>query len=304
MSAFELHILGCGSALPTRRHNPSAQIVNVRGKLFLIDCGEGTQLQIRNNKLNFNKIQDVFLSHLHGDHCFGLIGLISTMGMLGRNNPLRIHGPKDTEQIFRPLLDYFCAELPFEVCFDAYEKGVHTKIFEDSSIEVFTLPLKHRVPTSGFLFREKDKPRHIRKDMLAFYGIPLNAIPSLQEGADYTTEEGEVISNERLTMPATTPKSYAYCSDTAWKESLIPLITGVDLLYHEATFLETHLKRAQATQHSTAAQAGRMARLAEVKALLIGHYSARYSDEQVFLDEARVEFSNVRLAMEGLKLDI
>jgi len=304
MGQFDLHILGCGSALPTHRHLPSAQILNVRGKLFLIDCGEGAQLQFRHTKLNYNKIFDIFISHLHGDHCFGLMGLISTMGMLGRHASITIHAPKELEIILRPQLDFFCKELPYEVKFQSFNPFESELIYEDRSIEVSTIPLNHRMPTAGFLFREKPNENHVIKEMLDFYKIPLREIPGIKKGSDFTTPEGELVPNNRLTTQASPSKSYAYCSDTAYSESFLPLIKGVDLLFHEATFSNEEKERAFSTMHSTAAQAGKIARLAEVKKLVIGHYSARYINGSVLLKEAKNEFDNVMLADENMKIEI
>jgi ribonuclease Z len=304
MDRFELHILGCGSALPTRRHLPAAQILNVRDKLFLIDCGEGTQLQFRHTQLNYNRIYDVFISHLHGDHCFGLIGLISTMGMLGRVAPLTLHAHPDLERLLRPQLDYFCKGLPYDVRFAPFSPDTHTLIYEDRSIQVYTLPLNHRIPTAGFLFREQERPRNIRKECIERYHIPLKALPAIKSGGDYVTEEGLCVPNAELTIEPRKSRSYAYCSDTAYSKALIPLIKGVDLLYHEATFDEAQKDRAYETFHSTASMAGRVAAEAGVGRLLIGHYSARYTDEQVLLKEAKAHFEAVQLATEHLNVEI
>ena len=304
MDRFDLHILGCGSALPTRRHLPAAQILNVRDKLFMIDCGEGSQLQFRQTKLNYNKIYDIFISHLHGDHCFGLIGLISTMGMLGRIAPLTIHAHSDLEHLMKPQLHFFCKDLPYEVRFSSFNPSKSELIYEDRSIQVFTLPLKHRIQTAGFLFRERDRDRHILKDMIDFYQIPLKSIPGIKAGADFTTEEGEIIPNVRLTLPPTLSRSYAYCSDTAYYDKLIPLIQGVDVLFHEATFCESELDRAKSTMHSTALQAARIAKEANVRKLVIGHFSARYVNEKMLLKEATQVFTNTVLADEGMHIEI
>jgi ribonuclease Z len=304
MDRFELNILGCGSALPTRRHLPASQVVNVRDKLFLIDCGEGTQLQFRFTKLNYNKIYDVFISHLHGDHCFGLIGLISTMGLLGRKAPFTIHSHPDLEKILRPQLDYFCNNIPFEVRFAPFDPTRHTLIYEDKSVQVYTLPLKHRIPTAGFLFKEQQRLPHLNKEMADFYKVPLKFYPELKNGADFVTEEDDVIPNCRLVTPAQKSKSYAYCSDTTYYEPLIPLIQGVDLLYHEATFDESELDRAKETFHSTASMAGRMAVKAGVGKLIIGHFSARYPNESRLLAEAKAEFANTLLATENLNVKV
>lgn len=301
---MSVHILGCGSALPTRRHLPSAQVLSVRGKVFLIDCGEGTQLQFRQTHFNFNKVFDIFISHLHGDHCFGLIGLISTMGMLGRHAPLTIHAPAELETLMRPQLDFFCNGLPYEVVFQAFEPSRLTCIYEDRSLQVYTLPLNHRIQAAGFLFREKPGDRRPIKEWLTYYNIPLSELPAIKAGADYVTPDGERIPNARLTKPGPVGRSYAYVSDTAYHPPLIPLLNGVDLLYHEATFAEAERKRAKATFHSTAADAARMAAAAGVKRLVLGHFSARYVDEAVLLEEAKAHFSVVELANEGLVFEI
>lgn len=299
MERFEVHILGCGSALPTRRHLPSAQVVNVNDKLFLVDCGEGTQLQFRFTKLHFNKIYDIFISHLHGDHCFGLIGLISTMGLLGRHAPLTIHAHADLQTLLQPQLDYFCKELPYEVKFQPFDPSKNELIYEDRSVEVYTLPLHHRIPTAGFLFREKSRLPNINKALVDVYQIPLKALPGIKSGADFTMENGTVIPNAKLVNPARKPRSYAYCSDTTYCKSLIPLIKGVDLLYHEATFDASESKRAKATFHSTASMAGKLAAEAEVGKLIIGHFSARYTDENVLLNEAKIAFEPTVMASEN-----
>jgi len=304
MDRFDLHILGCGSALPTRHHLPAVQILNIRDKLFMIDCGEGAQLQFRQTKLNYNKIYDIFISHLHGDHCFGLIGLISTMGMLGRIAPLTIHAHAQLEILMKPQLDFFCKGLPYEVRFSTFNPDKSELIYEDRSIQVYTLPLRHRIPAAGFLFRERDRDRHILKDMIDFYKIPLKLIPGIKAGSDFTTEDGEIIPNQRLTLPPTPSRSYAYCSDTAYSEKLIPLIQGVDLLYHEATFSDSELERAKITMHSTATQAACIAKKANVKRLVLGHYSARYVNEKGLLHEACLVFPNTVLANEGLLIEI
>jgi len=304
MDRFDLHILGCGSALPTRHHLPTSQILNVRDKLFMIDCGEGTQLQFRHTKLNYNKIYDIFISHLHGDHCFGLIGMISTMGMLGRTASMTIHSHPDLEKLLRPQLDFFCKGLPYEVRFSFFNPSKSELIYEDRSVQVFTLPLKHRIPTAGFLFREQERERHIRKDMIDFYHIPLKSIPIIKAGKNYTTDDGEIILNERITLPPTPSRSYAFCSDTAFFEKIISLIRNVNVLYHEATFGESELERAKNTMHSTAAHAATIALKANVGKLVIGHYSARYANESGLLDEARLIFPNTVLANEGMLIEI
>lgn len=265
----------------------------------MIDCGEGTQLQFRKTRLNYNQISDVFISHLHGDHCFGLIGLISTLSLLGRTAPLRIHSHSDLEALLRPQMDYFCRENKFEVQFFPFNPREHALIYEDRNWEVYTLPLIHRVASTGFLFKEKPRLPHIIKDKADFYRIPLAQYPAIKAGADFVTSDGEVVPNRFLVREAEAPKSYAYCSDTAYNEKLIPLLKGVQYLYHEATFSDEHSSLAEYTQHSTALQAAQIAQAAGVENLILGHYSARYPDERVLLDEARAVFPSTFAAQEG-----
>lgn len=300
MDKFEVNILGCGSATPTLQHNPSCQVVNIREKLFMIDCGEGSQLQFRKQKLRFGRLSHIFISHLHGDHCFGLIGLISTLALLGRTGDLVIHAPEGLEEILRPQIDFFCRENPYEVVIESFDTSKHQLIYEDKSVTVHTIPLKHRVPCAGFLFREQPKEANIISEKIKFYDIPLKEIPLIKQGADFTTVEGKVIPNKHLTIPAPQPRAYAYCSDTAYKESIIPIIEGVDLLYHEATFANDLIARSKETGHSTAEQAATIAKKANVKELLIGHYSSRYTDNSILLNEAQTVFMNTSLANEGI----
>lgn len=291
-----LIILGAGSALPTRKNFPTSQILELREKQFMIDCGEGTQIRMRQMGLKINRLGHIFISHLHGDHCFGLIGLISSFGMLNRTADLYIHGPSGITALFEPLLLFFCENQPFKVIFEEFDTNKHTVIFEDRSVEVYAVPLKHRVPCSGFLFREKTGERHINRDMIDYHQVPIANLNLIKKGADFITAEGKVIPNDVLTTPADKTISYAYCSDTAYFEKIIPLISGVDLLYHEATFAESEKSRAKTTMHSTAAQAAAIARKANVSRLILGHFSARYNNQQVLLDEARVIFENTVLA--------
>lgn len=300
MDKFNLHILGCGSALPTMMHNPSSQVLDIRDKLFMIDCGEGTQLQFRKNKLRFNRLSHIFISHLHGDHCFGLIGLISTLGLLGRTGDLVIHAEPELERLLRPQLNYYCQELSFDVKIEAFNTEVSELIYEDRSISVKTIPLKHRVPCAGFLVKEQEKERHLIGDMIKFYNIPIKNLAEIKKGADFITQNGTVVANERLTRPADSVKSYAYCSDTAYNEEIIPIIEGVDLLYHESTFAKADEIKAKKTGHSTSEQAATIAKLANVKKLMLGHFSSRYTDNQTLLKEAKLIFPNTMLANENL----
>ncbi len=301
MEKFELDILGCGSATPTTLHNPSSQVLNIRDKLFMIDCGEGTQLQFRRSKLRFGRLNSIFISHLHGDHCFGLIGLISTLGLLGRTGDITIYSVAGLEEILRPEIDFFCKDNPFQVKIETFDPKKSELIYDDRSVSVTTIPLKHRVPCAGFLFREKQKEAHLIPEMIKFHNIPIRELVNIKKGADFITEEGKVIPNSHLTIPSEPARSYAYCSDTAYNEKIVPIIEGVDLLYHEATFVDEDAARAKATGHSTASQAAQIAKLANVKKMMIGHFSARYPDNQILLDEARKVFPNTILANEGLR---
>ena len=295
MQKATLTILGCGSALPTRKNFPSAQLLEIRDKQYLIDCGEGTQIRMRQMNVKIARLGHVFVSHLHGDHCFGLIGMISSFGMLNRTADLHIHAQPDLEKILKPQLMYFCQDLPFDVIFHNINPRKNELIYEDRSIQVFSIPLKHRVPCCGFLFEEKARDRHIIREMIDFYHIPTWRIPKIKQGEDFITETGEIIPNKLLTVAAEPPKRFAYCSDTAYSEKIIPIIEGVDCLYHEATFMEDEAIRSNQTEHSTARQAGEIARKAKVKKLIIGHYSARYNNQNELLNEAKTVFENTVL---------
>lgn len=301
MGKFEVNILGCGSALPTARHYPSTQILNIRDNLFMIDCGEGAQIQFRRMRLKFTRLGHIFLSHLHGDHCFGLIGMISTFALVGRTGELVIHAHHQAEQVFRPQLDFFCRDLPFTVRFEPVLPNRTEVIYEDKSIRVRSLPMIHRVPCSGFLFEEKVGMRHLLGDMMNFYNVPVYRRAAIKAGEDFVTSDGRIIPNSYLTTPADPPLRYAYCSDTAYSERLIPWVEGVDLLYHEATFAHESVVLAKQTTHSTARQAATIALRAGVKKLMIGHFSARYNDEKDLLAEACEVFPETILAYEGLK---
>ena len=299
MINFEVHILGCGSALPTTRHNQTSQVVDLRDKLYMIDCGEGTQLQMRKQKLKFARLNHIFISHLHGDHCFGLPGLISTMGMLGRTASLTIHAPKELESLLRPQLDFFCKGMAYEVIFNPIDTTTHALIYQDKSVSVYSIPLNHHTPCCGFLFRETQPDRHLIRDMIDFYKIPIAKLKDVRAGEDYITDEGVLVPNSRLTHSGGVARSYAYCSDTAYAEKIIPLIENVDLLFHESTFLETEKPRAKETAHSTAKDAATIALKASVGKLIIGHFSARYDNEALFEEEAQRIFIHTHAVHEG-----
>ena len=304
MEPFRVHILGCGSALPTLHHNASAQVVEIRGKLFLVDCGEGTQVQLRRSRLRFTKISAVFITHLHGDHCFGLIGMLSTFGLLGRTARLAIYAPAALENMLKQQMQLFCHDFDYEVDFHAVDTTQQQVIYEDRSLTVETIPLEHRMPCCGYLFREKPSLPHIRRDMIDFYQIPTSQINNIKAGADWTTPDGEVVKNERLVEPADPPRSYAYCSDTRYIPTLHERIKGVSTLYHESTYGEDNLLMAQKYFHSTARQAALVARDAGVGRLLLGHYSSRYEDEQILLREAQEVFENTSLTDENTFFDV
>jgi len=304
LEPFRVHILGCGSALPTLHHNASAQVVEIRGKLFLVDCGEGTQVQLRRSHLRFTKISAVLITHLHGDHCFGLIGMLSTFGLLGRTARLAIYAPAALENMLKQQMQLFCHDFDYEVDFHAVDTTQQQVIYEDRSLTVETIPLEHRMPCCGYLFREKPSLPHIRRDMIDFYQIPTSQINNIKAGADWTTPDGEVVKNERLVEPADPPRSYAYCSDTRYIPTLHERIKGVSTLYHESTYGEDNLLMAQKYFHSTARQAALVARDAGVGHLLLGHYSSRYEDEQILLHEAQEVFENTSLTDENTFFDV
>ncbi|WP_424038212.1 ribonuclease Z [Porphyromonas endodontalis] len=300
METLSVHILGCGSALPTTKHNPSAQALTLRGKVYLVDCGEGTQLQIRRQGLHFGRIHTIFISHLHGDHCFGLPGLLSTLSMLGRTGELHIHGPEGLTEYIDAHRKSFLAECSYEIITHEHDYRKSEVIHEDPSLCVRSLPLSHRIPTMGFLFEERCAARHLDKPAVDFYQVPRCCYPAILLGESYTAQDGSIIPNNRLTKPGRIPRRYAYCSDTEYFPNLIEQVRGVDLLYHEATFGEDLRARLATTAHSTAQEAATIALKAEVKRLLIGHYSSRYTDVTPLLDEARSVFPNTTAAQEGL----
>lgn len=304
MEPFKIHILGCGSALPTLKHNASSQLIEMRGKCFMVDCGEGAQMQFRRSHIHFSKLNAIFISHMHGDHCFGLMGLLSTLGMLGRTSKLRIYAPKDYEPLFRQQVEFFMQTMEYEMEMIPVDTEKQQVIYEDHSLTVETVPLQHRVPCCGFIFREKPTLPHIRRDMIDYYGIPVSQINNIKNGADWTNEDGDVIPNARLVQPADTPRSYAYCSDTRFMPALKEQVKGVTVLYHESTYTAEQEDRAKIYYHSTARQAATIAAGAGVGTLLLGHYSARYNDEQVLLEEAKAVFPNSILTQEGMVFDV
>lgn len=295
---FKVHILGCGSALPTLRHHASSQVVEVREKVLMLDCSEGTQMQLRKCRVRFTKLSHVFITHLHGDHCFGLIGMISTFGLLGRTAKLHVHGPKALGAELERQIKFFTHDLGFEVVFYPVDTTQRQVVYEDRSITVESIPLEHRVPTCGYLIREKQSLPHIRRDMMDCYQIPASQVGNIKNGADWITADGEVIPNARLVKPADPARCYAYISDTRYMPQLHEQLRGATTLYHESTYGEDNMQNAEKYHHSTARQAAMVARDAGVDKLLLGHYSSRYEDETVLLEEAKSVFENTFLTNE------
>lgn len=296
---FEVTILGSGAALPTSNRNPTAQYVQCNDRHILIDCGEGTQVQLRKNQVHIQKINHILISHLHGDHFFGLVGLLSSLHLLGRDKGLTIYGPQELEQIIRLQLEVGGAKLGFELNFIALNGKEHRLIFEDKLIEIWTFPLSHRVPTNGFLIKEKPKDRKLNADRFEEAGLSLTLIPKLKQGIDIELESGEIVYADEYTYSAKASKSYAYCSDTIFDERIVEYIKRADVLYHEATFLNDKLERAKQTFHTTAEQAATIAKQAEVGKLLLGHLSARYDNGLKHFEEASAVFENVSVVEDG-----
>jgi ribonuclease Z len=296
---FEIKILGSSSATPVFNRNPSSQLLNIDHDLFLVDCGESTQLQLNKYKVKFNKIDHIFISHLHGDHYLGLVGLISTMHLHGRTKDLYLYGPPGLDEIITLQFKYSETFLNYKIIFKELETEKIATIYETDHLTIDTIPLKHRIKCCGFLFKEKPKKKRINKDILP-PGILLQEIVELKNGNHIYDENGKIkFKNEDYTLPPRRSRSYAYCSDTAYTESFIPQIKNIDILYHEATFLQDLKLRANETYHSTAIDAATVALKANVKQLLLGHFSSRYKDIEPLLTEARTVFPNTYLATEG-----
>ena len=296
---MELTILGCHSATPKANVHPTAQVLDMDGELMLIDCGEGTQVQLRRRKVKFSRISHIFISHLHGDHYFGLIGLISTFSLLNRKAPLHIHAPKGLKQIIEIQLKASHAFTSYPLVFNELNSNQPEKILDNSKLSVETIPLKHRVYTNGFLFKAKPGDRKLLIDKVQNLDIDTAYYKSIKKGKDVVLENGEVIDNEEITEEPKTPLSYAFCSDTMFKPDIVPQIQNTTLLYHESTFLEIHEDLCDKTKHSTAKQAGIIAQKANVKQLILGHFSARYRDLKLFEDEAKIVFENSVAAESG-----
>ena len=301
---MKLTVLGSSSALPTSQRYPSAHVLNAHERLFLIDCGEGTQMQLRKCRIKFGKINNIFISHLHGDHVFGLYGLLSTFNLMGRENTLSLYAPENYLPMLLSHLRDFDINLNFEINFVPLKGKDLFKIYEDKYLTVTSFPLMHRIEAYGFLFREKPADRNIIKDCIVKYSIPTSRIPGIKKGQDFITNEGLVIKNEEITISPSEPLSYAYCSDTMSFSRLPAFVKGVDLLYHEATFDASMSELAKTVKHSTTLDAAKTALKAGAKTLMIGHFSARYKEISVLVDEAKTIFPNTIPAIDGTTYDL
>lgn len=301
---MRLTILGCYAATPRTFTNPTSQVLEIQNHLFLIDCGEGTQVQLRKYRVKFSRIKHIFISHLHGDHFFGLPGLISTFRLLGRETELHIYGPKGIKEAITLFLKLGDSWTNFPLIFHEIDATGTELLFEDERVSVHTIPLDHRIYTNGFLFKEKEAPRSLDIEAARQFGIDRSQYIKIKQGADGISKNGNMVPNTKLTLDPPKPKSYAYCSDTAYKESIVPLIKNVDVLYHESTFLESEAHLCAKTKHSTAKQAGQMAHQAQVDKLILGHYSTRYKSIELFKEEAQEVFPNVELADDGKVFDL
>lgn len=296
---MKLNILGCYSATPRTNTNPTSQVLNIKNHLFLIDCGEGTQVELRRNKIKFSRIKHIFISHLHGDHYFGLVGLISTFRLLTREADLHIYGPKGLKEIITLQLKLSNSWTNYQLIFHELTSKESECIYEDDKVEVHTIPLNHRIYTNGFLFKEKDNERKLNINAAEKANIEVAYYRKLKQGFDVVNADGKLISNDVVTFTGKKTLSYAFCSDTMYDESIIPIIKGVDVLYHESTFIEKNESLAKPTKHSTAKQAATIAQKSKVGILILGHFSTRYDDLNQFLIEANTIFDNVELAEDG-----
>tara|TARA_B110000238_G_scaffold55670_1_gene60843 strand:- start:4848 stop:5774 length:927 start_codon:yes stop_codon:yes gene_type:complete len=301
--SFKLTILGCNSAVPSLERHPTAQLLNANERFFLIDCGEGTQVRLREYQLNFQRINHIFISHLHGDHYFGLIGLICSMHLLGRNKDLHIYAHQELKVIIDLQLSAANTELNYPLFFHPISEDNDQVLYEDEKIIISNVILNHTIKCSGFIFKEKKSKRKIIKDKIEQFNIPFDKYNGIKDGADWIADSGEIITNKEITVENTAVHSYAFCTDTLYNETLIEKIKGIDLLYHEATFKKDLADRAKETGHSTTYEAATIAKKAEVKNLLIGHFSKRYKNLDELLIESKVEFKNTYLAKSGLLLD-
>lgn len=301
---FKVTILGANSALPVHGRYPSSQYIQIHNHHLLVDCGEGTQLRLREVKAKWAKIDHIFISHLHGDHFFGLPGLLSSLSLLGRKNTMYLFGPYGIKKVLEGIFEGCGLRLNYELIFHELDASKSTQCFENQIFTVTTIPLNHRIPTNGYLFRQKEQAPNIISEKIAEHGLSIDQIKAVKSGSDVTLDDGTVIPNKELTRPAKIPKSYAYCSDTRYKPDIIPIIKNIDLLYHEATYLHDRMDLAEFSMHTTAKEAGQLAKAAEVKRLLVGHYSSRYEDVTPLQLEAKKEFEYVEVALSGKVFDV
>lgn len=300
---FKLTILGSGGAIPTAHKKPTSQFLNIQDRYFLIDCGEGTQIQLRKFKCKFQKIDHIFISHLHGDHYLGLVGFLSSLNLLGRTQQLHLYAPEKLKKILTVHEDINGRKFDFEIIFHSLNFESLNCLYEDNIVKVYSFPVDHSVPTCGFLFQEKERPRSLIKNKLKEYKIPISELKNIKAGNDFI-QNNKLIKNTLLTVPAPPPRSYAFCADTIYNNSIVEFISNVDLLYHESTFLNSMLSRAKSTKHSTARQAAMIAKEAKVKRLLIGHFSARYKEIDLFELEAKAVFLNTTAVSDGDEYEI
>lgn len=301
---FSVTILGSNSAIPANGRHPTAQVVNIRNQLFLIDCGEGTQMQMSQFRIKRTKINQIFISHFHGDHVFGLPGLLTSYSLMGRKEPLEIFAPKGLQTMMDVILETSGSHLSYDLIINELDAAVHAKVFENDVVRVYSIPLQHRIPTCGYLFKEKRPLSNIRPEKIGELNIPFSKINDIKNGADFMTASGKVIPNELITFPPKQERSYAYCSDTSYYEKVIPQIKNANLLYHEATFMEHKATIAKERGHATAKEAATIATKAQVDNLLLGHFSSRYIDLNPLLEEAKSVFPNSAIAVEGQIFDV
>lgn len=303
MARFRINILGCGSATPSLRHQPSSQVVDFRDRLMMIDCGEGTQLAMRRMKLKFSRLSHIFISHLHGDHVLGLPGLLSTLALHGKTGRVTVHTFPDGIEVLQRVVEFFCREPGYEIVFEPVplEGGV---VYDDDALTVTAFPLYHRVPCVGYIFSEKPKPRHLIGDMVKFLDIPVSKLHGIKFGDDFVKADGTVVPNDRITTAPDPSMSYAYCSDTVYDKRVARAVAGVDTVYHEATYIDADMQKAHDRGHSTASEAARIALAAGARQLILGHYSKSYENEKQHLAEASAIFPNTILANEGLTIDL
>lgn len=301
---FEVTLLGTNAALPAHGRHPSAQLVNLQDNYILVDCGEGTQMRLQEHKIKWGRINWILISHMHGDHVYGLVALLTSYNLLGRTSPLSIYGPVELKKFIEDQLQRSYTQLNFPIEIHIVDPTKFEKVFENKVMEFWSVPLHHRIPTNGYLIKEKKRQPNIRPEMIEKYQLSIPQILAVKAGKDLTLPDGDVIANDLLVKPASLPRSYAYCSDTMYEESIVPYINEVDLLYHESTFLDADQERAIFTKHSTASDAAKIAKQAKVSKLILGHFSSRQKDIKLFEEEAKKIFPNTIAGEEGMVIEI